>query len=264
METTYVIAYPFGGRPVPVDWHLAVRSLLLPANSRIVELYRRSYLKDDGKMSIPLEVAQTELIESAIKRGGKYILFVEDDTIPPPAVLLELGRVLENADPSVMVCGGVYTTRTHPPEPIVYKGPMEGCTWDWKLGDIFPCWAVGMGCTMIKLELFQKMPKPWFKRLTTLEEVRQFPELFPEAEEPAIGKKIGCGEDMFFYTKLAKMGYKVLAHGGVLPVHWDITENIGFWLPKGSPPVKGVKINGKDFGWTDPNVKVEEEVLCEA
>jgi len=44
MNPKYVIAYPFGGRPVPVDWHLAVRSLKIPTNCRVTEIFRRARL----------------------------------------------------------------------------------------------------------------------------------------------------------------------------------------------------------------------------
>lgn len=260
MYPKYAIAYPFGGRPVPCDWHLAVRSLLMPGNVRIIEIYRRSWCKN-GSYTIPLDVAQTGMVEEALEKGAEYILFIEDDTIPPPNTILELGRVLETSDESVMVCGGIYTTRTNPPEPILYMNSLGGSFWNWKVGQIFPCWALGMGCTMIKLKLFQMMPKPWFKEITTIEEVHQYPELFPDAPEIKVGNRAACGSDMFFYTKLAQMGFKVMAHGGVLPVHWDVEKNIGFWLPKNTPPTEGVTFNGEEFGWT--NEKLRDLVMKE-
>lgn len=256
MNPKFVIAYPFGGRPVPCDWHLAVRSLLLPSNVIVREICRRSYIKN-GKYTIPIAQAQTEMVEQALEMGAQYILFIEDDTIPPPGALMELSRVLETADELVMACGGIYTTRRNPPEPIVYMGPGKGAHWDWRLGDIFECWATGMGCTMIKMEVFKKMPKPWFVELKNIEEVRQYPELFPDAmEDFSAGRKAGVSSDLFFFTKLGKMGFKALAHGGVLPIHWDTEKNQGYWLPKGMPPTKGVLMNGKEFGWTDPDLTI--------
>ena len=254
MQAKFVIAYPFGGRPVPCDWHLAVRSLTLPCNVNVREVYRRSYFsKQTQKWTIPLEIAQTEMVEEALKVNAQYVLFIEDDTIPPPGILLELSRVLDTSDPSIMVCGGIYTTRTNPPEPIVYMGPGQGAYWNWKLGQIFECWACGMGATMIRTEIFKMMPKPWFKELKSMEEVREFPDLFP-TEGITPGQKGGVSTDMFFYSKLAHMGFKVLAHGGVLPIHWDVEKNVGYWLPKDTPPTRGVMVNGKEFGWTDPEL----------
>ncbi len=254
MQVKYVIAYPFGGRPVPCDWHLAVRNLHLPSNVTVREIYRRSFIRD-GEYTIPLEVAQTAMVEDALNLGAQYILFIEDDTIPPPGALMELAKVLESAPADVMTCGGVYTTRSRPPEPIVYMGPGEGSFWDWTMGDVFECWATGMGCTMIRMDVFRKMPKPWFKELKTVEDVLQYPDLF---DIPDKVRKIGVSTDLFFFTKLRKMGFKALAHGGVLPIHWDTNTNEGYWLPKGSKPTQGVLLDGKEFGWTDPSLTIAE------
>jgi hypothetical protein len=208
----------------------------------------------DGKWTIPLEDAQNGMVQEALDIGAEYILFIEDDTIPPPGTLLELSRVLETSDPSVMACGGIYTTRINPPEPIVYMGPGKGAFWNWRLGEIFPCWSIGMGCTMIRLEVFNKMEKPWFRELKTLKEVHEYPDLFPDNTEEKPGNWGGVSTDLFFFAKLAKMGYKTLAHGGVLAIHWDVEKNTGYWLPKDTPPTRGFKFNGVDFGWTDPEL----------
>jgi hypothetical protein len=254
MKPKVVIAYPFGGRPVPCDWHLAVRSLQLLTNARVVEIFRRSYF-DGKKWTIPLEQAQTELVEEALKMDAQYILFIEDDTVPPPGTIPELTRVLDTSDESVMSCGGIYTTRNDPPEPIVYMKAGEGPHWNWRIGEIFECWSMGMGCTMIRMDLFRMMPKPWFKEIKTREELAEFPDIFPEQIDKTV-QKVGVSTDFFFFRKLHYMGFKALAHGGVLPVHWDIPTNKAYWLPKGSPPTKGVSFNGVEYGWTSPELVI--------
>lgn len=244
---------------MPCDWHLAVRSLQLLTNARVTEIYRRSYLKGD-KMTIPLEKAQTELVEEALKMEAQYILFIEDDTIPPPGTIPELTRMLDSSDSNtIMSCGGIYTTRNNPPEPIVYLAPGAGPFWNWKIGDVFECWACGMGCQMIRMDLFKKMPKPWFREINSREEVMEFPDLWPEALDESL-QEVRVTTDMFFFTKLASMGMKALAHGGVLPVHWDMPTNRGYWLPKNSYPVQGLKIDGKEYGWTDPDMEVTDSL----
>jgi len=59
------------------------------------------------------------MVEQALEMGAKYIRFIEDDTAPPPDTIGELGRILDHSDDSVMACGGIYTTRSKPPEPLV-------------------------------------------------------------------------------------------------------------------------------------------------
>lgn len=260
MKPKFVIAYPFGGRPVPVDWHLAVRALRIPTNCRVAEICTRAHEGEDGKWKWFLEDAQTRMAEQALEMDSKYILFIEDDTAPPPDTIMELGRVLDASDDSVMACGGIYTTRSKPPEPLVYVRPGEGCFWDWKIGDVFECKYIACGCLMIKTEIFKLMPRPWFRELKSWEDVRKFPELFPDAipGESSIytDERTGMSTDFFFFAKLAQMGFKVLAHGGILPVHWDVETQTPYWLPKGSPPTKGVKINGKEYGWVDPTLEI--------
>jgi hypothetical protein len=249
---------------VPCDWHLAIRSLQIPSNSRTIEVFRRSYTKPDGSWTCPIDKAQTEMAEWALEQGAEYILYIEDDTIPPPGVVGELGRILDNSPESVMVCGGIYTTRANPPEPIVYMGPGEGSYWKWKIGDVFPCWAIGFGCTMVRVKIFELMPKPWFKVCTDLQQLIEFPELFPEIVElfPELmdnkvpRRGVGISSDLFFFTKLRNMGFTVLAHGGVLPVHYDVEKNRGYWIPKGSLPTQGVVIEGKEYGWTNPDLEL--------
>lgn len=260
MNPKFVIAYPFGGRPVPVDWHLAVRSLRMPTNCRITEIFRRACRAEDGSWIWSLEQAQTSMVEEAMKMEAKYILFIEDDTQPPPSTIMELGRVLDSADESVMVCGGVYTTRCNPPEPLVYVEPGAGCYWDWKIGDVFPVKYMGFGCTMIRMEIFKLMPRPWFRELKTWKEIREHSDLFPaplpSETSNSCDERTGVSTDFFFFARLAQMGFKALAHGGVLPIHWDVETQTPYWLPKDSPPARGVKINGKEYGWTDPNIQL--------
>ena len=250
----YVIAYPFGGRPVPVDWHLAVRALKMPTNSGITEICTRARQGEDGKWKWALEDAQTHLAEEAIRMKAKYILFIEDDTAPPPETIMELGRILDNSDESVMACGGIYTTRAKPPEPMVYINPGEGCFWNWKLGDVFECNYMGFGCMMLKVKVFELMPRPWFKEIRNSDDLKLYPELFPEEMVRRAGSRMST--DFFFFSKLKDLGLKLLAHGGVLPVHWDVETQTPYWLPKGSPPVKDILVNGKEYGWTDPSLEL--------
>jgi hypothetical protein len=157
-------------------------------------------------------------------------------------------RVLDSSDDSIMACGGIYTTRTDPPEPIVYMARGQGAYWNWKMGDIFPCWGLGNGCLMVRTKIFGMMSKPWYRDIRTIEDLRQYPELFPEAQTH--NGRVSISPDIFFFTKLEQMGFKCMAHGGVLPIHWDVEKNQAYWLPADTPPTKNVLFDGKPFGWT--------------
>jgi hypothetical protein len=235
----FAIAVPHSGRPVPCDWHLQMQRLQIPTNTGHVELFRKG---------LPQDVALNEMTEEALNLGAEYILTIDDDTQPPPSVILDLIRVLETSDDSVMACGGIYTTKTNPPEPIVYMEHGQGSFWNWKMGDVFQCWGVGNGCLMIRTKLFQMMPRPWYKSLNTPDELKEFADLFPQVLETT-PRSASISPDIFFFTRLRQMGFKVMAHGGVLPIHWDVKTNTPYWLPKGTPPTQGIMLDGKEFGW---------------
>ncbi len=245
MKPKFTIAMPHSGRPVPVDWHIQMSMLQYPTNTTHQKLFRKG---------LPQDVALNEMAEQSLEVGAEYMLSIDDDTQPPPGVILELIRVLEGAEEAVMACGGIYTTKSNPPEPIVYLDMGQGSYWNWRIGDIFPCFAVGNGCLMVRTKIFQMMPKPWYRDINTREELEKYPDLFADmiAGDP---QEVQVSPDIFFFSRLRQMGFTVLAHGGVLPVHWDVSTNKSYWMPKGSPPTKDVAFNGVPFGWTP-------EVLC--
>lgn len=222
-----------------------MKQLQMPTNTTHVELWRHR---------LPQDQANNEMVEDALRLDAEYILFIDDDTQPPPSVILDLMRVLEQSDPDVMACGGIYTTKTTPPEPLVYMGPGEGSHWRWKVGEVFPCWAVGNGCLMVRCEAFRMMPKPWFKIITTLEGLKEHRDLFPEVDSnpPAT---VEISTDIFFFTRLAQAGFRTMAHGGVLPLHWGADGN-SYWIPADSYPCQGIEVNGQQFGWTKPETAV--------
>lgn len=244
MKTKFVIATAHSGRPVPVDWHLAMKNLQYPTNTGHFDVWRKG---------LPQDVALNEMTQQALDLGCEYILTIDDDTQPPPSAILDLMRVLETSDSSVMACGGIYTTRTNPPEPIVYKEKHSGAFWRWKIGEVFPCWAVGNGCLMIRTEVFKMMPKPWYKWLRTVDDLIQHADLFPEILETK-PQSVQISPDIFFFTRLEQMGFKCLAHGGVLPIHWD-SDGKAYWMPKNTYPTEGMMLNGKEFGWTNPDLE---------
>ena len=244
MEYKCLTAVRHSGRSLPCDWHIAMNQLIRPTNAGYCETFRKGMPPDD---------ALNDMAEEALHRNVQYIFYVDDDTQLPPMTIMALMTALENADADVMACGGIYCTKTNPPEPIVYKEPNQGAFWNWKVGEVFPCFALGMGSLMIKTEIFRKMSKPWFKWLRSSEEMFSYPEAFPEtwSTEP-LAKYGGCTDDIFFFRKLKNLGYKALAHGGVLPIHWDQAGK-SYWLPADTIPTRGVEVNGKPFGWVDPD-----------
>ena len=237
-KPTLAVATAFSGRFIPPQWHVAMSSLQYPNNTSHVNIctfYRT------------MEDAFNELAGLSLQLGSKYTLFVDDDTVIPQSTPVDLMHLLENSPDEFAVAGGIYTTRSNPPIPLVFTEPGQGTFWKWKVGEKFPCWGLGGGSMMVKTEIFSKMSKPWFKSIETVEQAREFPDVFSVEELQGL-QKIEVSVDLFFFRKLANMGLKCMAHGGVLPVHYG-QDGKSYWLPAHTYPTEGLKMHGKDFGW---------------
>lgn len=163
------------------------------------------------------DLGRIRAVEEAREKKCKYIWFVDDDTVPPNDAGRHLMYLLEQNGPphgKVMVAGGIYCTRSSPPEPLVYMGENEGSHWNWKVGETFKCWGLGTGCMMINLDVFDSIPAPWFK--TTME--AQYKE----------------SDDLFFCKRVHEAGFEIMAHGGLLCHHYDLEKGAVYMLPRDS------------------------------
>ena len=158
--------------------------------------------------------ARCQIAQHAIDLKAKYLFFLDDDTAPPYFAARRLIYALEQAGPEVMVAGGIYANKhSYPPEPMVFLQDGDGPHWKWKYGDVFECGSIGTGCMMIKTEVFQYLEKPWFATIN---------ECFSSGEYGAHVHKLEMTDDLYFCEKVRKAGFKILADGGVLCVHWDV------------------------------------------
>lgn len=222
MSVYLVIGLPFTDRNVTPEWALSLRNLVLPMNSTYAFAPVRGF---------PIDEARNLLAQTAIDNGAKYLLMLDDDTAPPQSTVTRLLSILDS-DSMAMVAGGIYFSREKAPQPIVFKKEGGGPTWDWTYGDIFECSSIGTGCMMIKTELFTKLEKPWFK--TDIEN--------------------NMTDDIYFCRKVKNAGYKIMADGGVVCIHWAPNE----WTEKKDPDTGVVsRTLGKAYcmSQNDPPVK---------
>jgi hypothetical protein len=227
-KMTFAVGLPFGqGRYVAPEWAISLASLSWPMNSNYC------YLPVKGK---PRDEARNQIVELARELNTKFLLFLDDDTAPPNFTIHKLAYVLENGDEDVGICGGIYCSKTDPPAPAVFMEEGEGPYWKWKVNDIFPCERIGTGCMMIRMSVFDKIEKPYFRDILNYEQGLRhgYP---PQENKPA---RFEVTDDMYFCKKVREAGIKIMAHGGVLPIHWDQNGN-PFFLPQDSYPVR----NGK-------------------
>jgi hypothetical protein len=111
--------------------------------------------------NIPLEYqvadAYNIIAKVAVEKNFEWVLFIESDNIIPPDGFVKMNEyMLENKVP---VVGGIYFTKSDPPEPLVYRGQGNGHFEKWKFGD--KIWVDGLpfGFTLISNRIIKEMWK---------------------------------------------------------------------------------------------------------
>jgi len=226
---------------IPNEGHTHVEAY----SNRLVNMFsmgkleeRGKYLKENprfefyfftlGRMFTP--VAREEAAEEAVKGDFDYLFMIDDDMICPDDLFLRLQKH------DVDIVAPLAFTRNPPYHPVIYAS-VEG--WDnvsnvdyfmnnvvknYPKDSLVECDAVGFGSVLIKVDVFRKVRKPYFK------------------------STCGTGEDILFCYKARKHNARVfvdtstkLGHLSHPPV---ITEEFAknYWKEIGMNPDKK---NGK-------------------
>lgn len=180
--------------------------LMMPMNQKTTRMFM-----------IGLEVgeAYNQAIEAILANSElskwQYVLTIEEDNLLPPDALLKLLESIKDYD----AVGGLYWTKGPDGQPMCYGSP-----------DVFPknfipqipqpdtltpCNGLGMGCTLFKLDMFKKLPKPWFNTLQTY--------------EPGTGVKCYT-QDLYFFEQAGKNGFRFACDSRVKVGHYDAAADM--------------------------------------
>jgi len=167
-----------------------------------------------------IDEARNEIVQFALDQGANYIYWVDDDVLPPPDAFLKM--YTHNKD----IINGVYWSKSNPPMPLLFRNHLEGPYWDWHVGDLIEIDAAGMGLTLVKTDVYRKIEKeqggPWYSV-----NYGSFPGV---QASPANNT-----EDLYFYWKARKAGYKIWADTSIQAYHYDKTNNVMYGMPSGAP-----------------------------
>lgn len=217
-QQNLAICVPWSGRPLPPELPMAFKTMTPPMNMNTVCFETR------GR---PVDEARNWFAEQAIAHGAKYMFFWDEDVLVPPHAMRELFYIAENW-PNVGVIGGIYCLKTERPEPLVFKGTGTGPYWDWRVGEVFECSGIGMGCTLIRTELFKDIAYPWFK---TVDDLSPYLDNVPRGEV--------WTEDLYFCRKVVDAKkWKIIAHGQLVMPHIDVRTGRRYELPADSKPAR--------------------------
>jgi len=179
--TTVAIAIPSGDM-VHADFAIRLATMCLNPGARTCIINAKSSL---------VALGRNQCAEAAKLAGATHMLFLDSDMVFPIDTMMRLLK--HNKD----IVGAVYSQRAAPFHPlgITFEGEHMHVTQGLKRMRIIPT-----GCMMIKMSVFDKLPKPWFT--TKIE-----------------GEKI-MGEDYYFCEQVQKAGLEVWCDG-------DLSREVG-------------------------------------
>ena len=178
----------------------------------------------------PVAQARNEIAAYAVEQGAKYVYFRDDDVLSPHNSLPQLAALIETekferryvedgenktTDVSCDIVSGMYWSKQQPPFPLIFRDPGGGSYWEWELGEVVQCVAVGMGLTLIKTEIFEALEPPWFETIK---------------EQVPSGGKVGMTEDFYFCLKAVQAGFQVWCDTGLQAAHQSVKEQAIYGL----------------------------------
>lgn len=176
-------------------------SLMSPMNQKFLRI---------GVENMEVGEAYNKAVETILENPElskwKYMLTIEEDNCPPPDGLLKLYESMDKFD----VVAGLYWTKGEAGQPMIYGNPSvmpkNYIPQIPLINTLQHCNGLGMGFNLFKIDMFRKIPKPWFK---TLQEFI-----------PGQGTKMAT-QDLYFYEKAATQGFKFACDTRIKVGHWD-------------------------------------------
>lgn len=233
------------GKRVPalVPLHLMLQHMNMQMPTNITT----SYMAESGRLSAE---ARNVMTLRSLERDPKYVLYWDDDTLPPPNGVFTLYNDMER-NPSWGAVSGAYVSRTEPCEPFVYKEHGIGSYWDFPMGEKawpVPILGAGAGFLMARVEAIRDVRNKINedgKLIGTPDEVPVWADSLqiPSTEELENAdatelRNIRWGHDVRFCRLLNEHGWPVYVDGRILCDHLDISSGKIYSMPKDAPGYK--------------------------
>lgn len=192
---------------VRIEWHNSVAAMVVPCNWSMSTTTPIGYLVADG---------QNLIAHEALSKGFEWVLFLEDDTMPPVDLFLRMADHIEKK--TAPMVSGLYHVKGGT-EPMVYRGRGNGAFKDWKDGDLV--WADGVptGCLLVHASILAEMAKvsPNY-RITSAGDVFSVRKIFESPRQAWLDPRSGGYQkmlgtsDLWFCEQVMKQG--ILAKAG--------------------------------------------------
>lgn len=183
-------------------------AMMTPMNQKFVRMFMIGMEVGDAYTA-----AIDNILHNPDLKNWKYILTLEEDNMPPPDGLLKLYESIGE----YAAVGGLYWTKGEGGQPMIYGAPNETplnfIPQLPKNDTVQECNGLGMGFTLFKTEIFKdsRVEMPWFKT--------------QQEWSPSQGGKMYT-QDLYFFEKIRKLGYRVACDTRVKVGHYDVNADV--------------------------------------
>lgn len=163
------------GDMVHADFAMRLATLCLKPGARAFIVNAKSSL---------VMIGRNQIVEAARLAKATHLLFLDSDLVFPPDTLARL--LAHDKD----IVGGLYVQRVPPHHPLgmTFDGQHAMVTAGLQRMKIMPT-----GCLLLRLSIFNQLPKPWFNT-------------------QSVGEKI-LGEDYYFCERAHEAGFEIWCDG---------------------------------------------------
>lgn len=138
-----------------VEWIQSRFSQVIPTNWSHADVWQ--FMSSYMPMEYQLIDAENLIAKAVVEQNYEWLLFIESDNLIPPNTFRKMNEYMKSG--KFPVVGGVYFTKSEPPEPMIYRGSGNGYFDKWKFGDKVMCDGLPFGCTLIHGNLIREIWK---------------------------------------------------------------------------------------------------------
>lgn len=198
-DLSTVMVMPTRGR-VPARVVECLLALMPPMNQPFTRIFVSGM-----EVGAAYDEAIATILNHPQLKDFKYVLTVEEDNLPPPDGLLKLHEAIGD----YAAVGGLYFTKGEGGQPMAYGQPgqmPEYAPWLPPDNTVTRVNGIGMGFSLIKLDVFRDMERPYFETL--------------QRYDPYSGAAAAT-QDLHFCGRIREAGHKVAVDSNVKVGHLD-------------------------------------------
>ena len=179
---------------------------------------------------------RNKCIREAMKRGSKWVLFVDDDVFIPE---FTIQKMLRHSQKGMKVITGIYYKKDENVEPVIFQKLGDGPYFSFPINDVFEVEGSGAGCMWIDLDIFKNFDEkglPYFAQDWTMD-------LGGDGKNLV---RVEIGEDHWLYHQSKKLGFQPYCDSSIMCDHYDVRNGKMYPIESEVSRVKGDDFRSRD------------------